>query len=72
MEAVRKDAAAARDAARDAAWAAAGAAAWDAARDAAWDAARDAAWDALKPTKEALQASAGELVIRMCELTEAA
>jgi hypothetical protein len=33
---------AARDAARDAAWAAA----WDAARDAAWDAARDAARDA--------------------------
>src|SRR5579862_1591632 len=37
LEAVRRDAAAARDAARDAAWDAA----WDAARDAAWD----AAWD---------------------------
>jgi hypothetical protein len=46
LEAVRKDAAAAWDAAGAAAWDAA----WDAARDAAWDAAwaaaRDAAWDA--------------------------
>jgi hypothetical protein len=42
----------AANAARDAAWAAAGAAAWAAARDAAWaaarDAARDAAWDAAR------------------------
>lgn len=39
--------AAARDAVRDAAWAAArNDAAWDAARDTAWAAARDAAWDA--------------------------
>ena len=68
LEAVRKDAAAARDAA----WAAAGAAARDAAWDAAGAAARDAAWAALKPTKETLQASAGDLIIRMCELTEAA
>jgi hypothetical protein len=44
IEAVRKDAAAARDAAWDAAWAAA----WDAARDAAWAAAWDAAWDAAR------------------------
>ena len=56
LEAVRKDASAA----------------WDAARAAAWDAAWDAAWAALKPTKETLQASAGDLIIRMCELTEAA
>ncbi|WP_232490660.1 hypothetical protein [Burkholderia ubonensis] len=60
LDAARKDAAAARDAAwaaaRDAAWAAArdatGAAAWAAARaaarDAAWAAARDAAWDAAR------------------------
>ena len=60
-------------AARAAAWAAAGAAAWaaawdaarDAAGDAARDAARDAAGDALRPTVEALQASALELVERM-------
>lgn len=38
--------AAARDAARDAAWAATRAATRDAARDAAWDATRDAAWAA--------------------------
>jgi len=67
---------AARAAARDAAWAAAWAAAWDAAGDAAWaaawDAAGDAAWDALKPTRDALQTSAGELILRMCALTEAA
>ena len=31
-------------------------------------AAGDAAWDALKPTTEWLQASAQQLVIRMCEL----
>jgi hypothetical protein len=50
IEAVRKDAAAARAAAGAAAWDAAGDAAWaaarDAARDAAWDAARAAAWAA--------------------------
>jgi hypothetical protein len=40
-----------RDAARDAAWAAA----WDAARAAAWDAARDAAWD---PARDAARAAA--------------
>ncbi len=69
---------AARDAARDAAWsaagAAAGAAAWDAAWDAARDAARDAAWSAaadaarvdLAPTVAMLQASAQDLVRRMC------
>jgi hypothetical protein len=70
---------AARDAAGAAVWAAAGAAAWDAAsaaaRDAAsaaaWDAARDAAGaaagDALKPTVEALQTSALELLNRMID-----
>jgi hypothetical protein len=73
---------AARDAARAAAgaaaWAAAGAAAWAAAGDAAWAAAGDAAraaagaaaWaaagDALAPTAETLQASAQDLVRRMC------
>ena len=70
--------AAAWDAARAAAWDAARAAAWDAARaaagDAAWaaawaaarDAARDAAWAKLRPTVEACQASAQDLVRRMC------
>jgi hypothetical protein len=58
---------AAWDATRDAAWAAARDAAWDATRDAACAAARDAAWAALKPTTEWLQASAQQLVIRMCE-----
>jgi hypothetical protein len=60
LEAVRTDAAAARDAAWAAVWAAVWAAAWDAARDAAraaawdaawaavWDAARDAAWAAAR------------------------
>ena len=48
VQIVRKDAAAARDAARDAAWDAARDAAWDAARAAAWDAARDAAGDAAR------------------------
>jgi len=69
---------AARDAARDAAWSAAGAAAGAAAWDAAWDAARDAARDAagsaaadaarvdLAPTVAMLQASAQDLVRRMC------
>ena len=73
---------AARAAAWDAAWAAAGAAAGAAARDAARAAARDAAWaaagaaawaaagaaawDVLKPTTEWLQASAVDLVKRMC------
>ena len=60
LEAVRKDAAAARDAA--------GAAAWDA----AWDATRDAARAKLAPTRQALQQSARELVERMIALTEAA
>ncbi|WP_193378956.1 hypothetical protein [Sphingobium sp. DC-2] len=55
-------------AARDAAWDAAWAAARDAARNAAWDAARDAAWAALKPTVAELQASASDLIERMCAL----
>ena len=46
LEAVRKDAAAARNAARNAAWAAARNAAWAAAWDAAGAAARNAAWAA--------------------------
>jgi hypothetical protein len=66
--------AAAGAAAGAAVWAAAGAAAgaaaraaaWDAAREAAWAAAWEAAWDALKPTTEWLQASAQDLVQRMC------
>lgn len=62
LDAARSRAAAARAAAWDAAWAAAGAAARDAARDAAWA----AAGDALRPTVEALQASAVELVRAMC------
>lgn len=37
---------------------------------AAWDAAGAAAWDALKPTVEQLQASAAELVARMCAVKE--
>ena len=77
LEAVRSDAAAARDAA----WAAAGTAAWAAAGDAAWAAARaaawaaawaaaraaagDAAWAALSKTKFELQQSAVALVERM-------
>ena len=60
LNAVRKDAAAAGDAAWDAAWAAAG--------DAAWAAAWAAAWDALKPTTERLQASALDLVRRMIDV----
>jgi hypothetical protein len=52
----------------DAAWAAARDAAWDAARAAARDAAWDAAWERLKPTKEALQLSALQLVERMIEV----
>jgi hypothetical protein len=79
IEAVRKDAAAAWDAARAAARAAAWAAAWaaarDAARDAAWAAARAAASDAaraaarkkLAPTVASLQESALQLVERMIE-----
>ncbi len=66
--------AAAGDAARAASRAAAGAAAGDAARDAAGvaagdaagDAAGAAAWAAIKPTVEAMQASAVELLRRMC------
>ncbi len=65
---------AARDAASVAGSVAAGDAAMGAARDAAravaraaeWDAARDAAWDALAPTVTTLQASAQDLVRRMC------
>jgi hypothetical protein len=60
--------AAAGDAARAAAWAAAGAAAgeaaWAAARAAAWAAAWAAAGDALRPTTLSLQASALELLER--------
>jgi len=56
-------------AAWDAAWAAAGAAAWAAAVAAARAAARDAARGALKPTTERLQASAVELVKRLCAVT---
>jgi hypothetical protein len=68
IDAVRKDAAAARDAAGDAAgdaawdaaWDAAGDAAWDAARAAAWDAAGDAAWDAARAAAwDAAWAAAG-------------
>jgi hypothetical protein len=62
--------AAARDAARAAARAAAGdaawAAAWDAAWAAAWDAAGDAARSRLAPTVTAMQASAVDLLKRMC------
>jgi hypothetical protein len=59
--------AAARDAAGDAAWDAAG----DAARAAAWDAARVAARAALKPTVLELQASASDLIERMCAVEPA-
>ena len=58
------------DAAGVAARAAAGDAAWDAAWDAAGDATRAAAWDALIPTVTMLQASAAELVQRMCAVGE--
>jgi hypothetical protein len=57
--------AAACSAAWDAARAAACSAAWDAAWDAARDAARDAAWAALRPTVEALQLSACDLLDRL-------
>ena len=57
IDTVRKDAAAAWDAA----WDAAGAAAWDAARDAAWD----AAGDALRPTRDELMGKAHDLLDRM-------
>jgi hypothetical protein len=56
------------DAAGAAARAAAGDAAWAAARAAARAAAWAAAGDALKPTTEWLQASASDLVVRMCEV----
>jgi hypothetical protein len=57
------------DAARAAAGAAAWDAAWDAARDAAGAAARgDAAGAKLQPVVEAMQASAQDLVRRMCAL----
>lgn len=68
LEAARKDAAAAVAAAGAAAWAAA----WDAAGDAAWDAARAAAGEKLSATVTELQASAVELVKRMCALVEEA
>ena len=75
LDAARKSAAAARDAARAAAWdaardaagAAARAAAGDAARAAAGDAARAAAGDMLERTKLALQDSATLLLRRMVE-----
>jgi hypothetical protein len=86
LEIIRSDAAAARAAARDAAWAAAWAAArdaawaaaWAAARDAAWaaagGAARDAAWaaagGALAPTVSSLQISAVDLVERMIDVKD--
>jgi len=57
-KASRDELAAAWDAARDAAWDAAGAAARDAAWDAAWDAARDAAWDAAGAAWDAAGAAA--------------
>ena len=60
LNAVRKDAAAA--------WDAAGDAAGDAAWAATWAAARAAAGDALAPTVAELQASAVEFVTRMCEV----
>ena len=73
LDAIRKDADAARAAARDAAWDAA----WDAAESAAraaagvaaWAAARAAARAALAPTVAALQESAVDLVKRMCAET---
>lgn len=40
--------------------------------DAAWDAAGDAAWGALKSTTLELQASAADLVVRMCAASEVA
>ena len=61
---------AARAAARDAAWAAARAAARAAAWAAAWAAARAAAGDALRPTVEALEVSAIDLVHRMIAVVE--
>ena len=86
LEAVRKDSAAAGAAARAAARDAAGAAAWAAARDAAGAAAWAAAWAAagaaargaagaaaaqkLAATKAELQASAAQLVERMCALAD--
>ena len=70
LTAIRGDAAAAWDAASAAAWGAARDAASAAAWDAAWDAARDAASAAFAPTVTALQASAQELLRRMCEVQE--
>jgi hypothetical protein len=64
--------AAAWDAARAAARAAAWDAAWDAAGDAARAAARDAARDRLRPTVEAMQASALDLLDRMLRCGETA
>jgi hypothetical protein len=78
LKTARKASAAAGAAAGAAAWDAAGAAAWDAAGAAAWDAAGAAAWDAagaaaraaardaLRPTVEALQETAFDLLDRMC------
>ena len=72
IEAVRRDASAARAAAGDAAWDAAWAAAGAAARAAAWAAAGDAAGDAAKkklaPTVDELQTSALALVAKMLDV----
>ncbi len=58
-EATVEELAAARDAARDAAWDAARGAAWGAARDAAWGAAWAAAWDAARgAARDAARAAA--------------
>jgi hypothetical protein len=62
---------AARSAARSAAWSAARSAAWSAARSAARSAAESAAESALNDTRTELQASALDLVKRMCALTDA-
>jgi len=74
-EPVKAARAAARAAAGAAAWAAAGAAAWAAAGAAAWaaagEAARAASGAALIPTVTLLQASAQDLVRRMCEVPDA-
>ena len=66
LEAAQRDA----SAAGAAAWAAAGDAAWDAAGAAAGDAAGAAAWAAVKPTRDAMVRSAGELIDRMIDAQE--
>lgn len=70
LEVARKNAAAARAAARAAAWDTAGAAARAAAWDAAGATAGAAARAKLKPTRDHLQQSAIRLVERMCALTD--